>query len=121
MGKGTVLESEDEKDPKRARMVLSKGCEVVGPGYSRLSGDAARATDRGEESGNLSWVGQVHQEYDTDRRTDRIIRDSWGNRDGYSGRRTNWVTQDSRGNQDGSSGQQAYRVTRLAGVTETTI
>jgi hypothetical protein len=41
MGKGTVLESEDEKDPKRARMVLSKGCEVVGLGYSRLSGDAA--------------------------------------------------------------------------------
>jgi hypothetical protein len=31
-GKATVLESEDEKDPKRTRMVLSKGREVVRPG-----------------------------------------------------------------------------------------
>jgi hypothetical protein len=65
-GKATVSESEIEKDPKRACMVLSKGREVIGPSYSRLSGDAARATDRGEELGNLS-------------------RDSWGNWDVYSG------------------------------------
>jgi hypothetical protein len=51
-GKATVPESEDEKDPKRARMVLSKGHEVAGLGYSRLSGDAARVVDRGEESSN---------------------------------------------------------------------
>jgi hypothetical protein len=56
-GKETVSESEDEKDP-------------------------ARAVDRGEELGNL---GRVHQEYDTDRRTDWVTRDSQGNRDGYSG------------------------------------
>jgi hypothetical protein len=54
---GDGSESEDEKDPKRAHMVLSKGHEVVGPGYSRLLGDAARATDKGEETGNL---GRVH-------------------------------------------------------------
>jgi hypothetical protein len=37
-GKGntTIPESEDEKDPKRTRMMLSKGHEVVGSGYSRL-------------------------------------------------------------------------------------
>jgi hypothetical protein len=43
-----VLESEDEKDPKRASMVLSKVHEVVGPDYSRLPGDATRAADIGE-------------------------------------------------------------------------
>jgi hypothetical protein len=35
-GKTTIPESEDEKDPKRTRMMLSKGHEVVGSGYSRL-------------------------------------------------------------------------------------
>jgi hypothetical protein len=58
-GKATVLKSEDEKDPKRACKVLSKGHEVVGPGYSRLSGDAARVTDKGEVSGNPNQVGRV--------------------------------------------------------------
>jgi hypothetical protein len=43
----TVPESEDEMDPKRTCRVLSKGHEVVRLGYSRLSGDAARVTDRG--------------------------------------------------------------------------
>jgi hypothetical protein len=37
-GKATVPESEDEKDPKRTRRVLSKGHEVVRLGYSRLKG-----------------------------------------------------------------------------------
>jgi hypothetical protein len=45
-GKVTVPKSEDEKDPKRTRMVLSKGREVVRPGYSRLSRDAASVTYR---------------------------------------------------------------------------
>jgi hypothetical protein len=57
-----VLESEDEKDLKRTRMVLSKGREVVGLGYSRLVGDATRAADKVEESCNPIQVGQVHQE-----------------------------------------------------------
>jgi hypothetical protein len=110
-GKATVLELEDEKDLKRTCMVLSKGHKVVGSGYSRLSGDAARATDRGGESGNPNWVDQVHREYDMDRWIDRVTQDSRGNRDGYSGRRTYWVSRDSWGNRDGSSGQQANRVT----------
>jgi hypothetical protein len=94
-GKETVLGSEDEKDPKRTRMVLSKGREVVGLGYSRLSGDAARVMGRGEELGNPN---RVHREYDTDRLIDQVTQDSRGNRDGYSGRQTYRVTQDSQGN-----------------------
>jgi hypothetical protein len=65
-GKTTVPESEDEKDLKRKCVVLSKDCEVVGPGYSRLSGDVARVADRGGESGNPNRVDRVHREYDTD-------------------------------------------------------
>jgi hypothetical protein len=99
-----VPESEDEKDPKRTRRVLSKGREGVGPGYSRLSGDGRRVMDRGGESGNPNQVDQVHQEYDTDRQTDRVTRDSRGNRDGYSGLWADWVTQDRRCNWDGGSG-----------------
>jgi hypothetical protein len=72
-GKAMVSESENEKDSKRACMVLSKGHEVLGPGYSRLSGDAARVSDRGEESGNPN---RVHWEYDTDRQIDRVTWDS---------------------------------------------
>jgi hypothetical protein len=70
-------------------MVLSKGCEVVGPGYSRLSRDAARVTNRGGESGNPNRVDRVHREYDTDQRIDRITRDSRGNRDGQGNRDRN--------------------------------
>jgi hypothetical protein len=89
--KAMVLESEDENDLKRTRRVLSKGHEVVGPGYLRLSGNAARVTTRGGESGNPNRVDRVRQEYDTDRRTDRVTRDSRGNRDRYSGRRADRV------------------------------
>jgi hypothetical protein len=60
-----VPESEDEKDPKRTRRVVYKGREVVGPGYSRLSRDAARVACSGGESGNPNRVDQVHREYDT--------------------------------------------------------
>jgi hypothetical protein len=55
----TALKSEDEKDPKRTCMVPSKGREVVGPGYSWLSRDAARVTDRGGESGSPNQVDRV--------------------------------------------------------------
>jgi hypothetical protein len=104
-----VLESEDEKDLKRAHMVLSKGREVVGPCYSRLLWDAARVADRGEESGKPN---RVHWEYDTDQQTDRVTRDSRSNRDGYSSRQADRVTRDSRGNQDYDLGQRIDWVTR---------
>jgi hypothetical protein len=64
-------------------MVLSMGLMVVGTSYSRLSGDAARVTDRGEESGNTNRVDRVRQEYDTDQWIDWVTRDSWGNWNGY--------------------------------------
>jgi hypothetical protein len=80
-------------------MVLSKGHEVVGLGYSSLPGDAARVTDGGELS-NPNWVDRVHQEYDTDRPIDRVTRDSQGNSDGGSCQQVNWVTRVSQGNRD---------------------
>jgi hypothetical protein len=95
-------------------MVLSRGHEVVRLVYPRLSGDAASAVDRGEVSGNPNRVGRVLREYDMDRQTDQVTRDSWGNRVGYSGQRVDRVTQDSRGNQDGGLGQQADWVTRIS-------
>jgi hypothetical protein len=54
MGKMTATEPKGEKAPNRARVVLSKGCEVVGLGYLRLTGAAAKVTDRGENSRNPS-------------------------------------------------------------------
>jgi hypothetical protein len=75
--------------------VLSKGHEVVGLGYSMLLGDAARVADRGRELDNPNRVGQVRQEYDTDRWTD-------------------WVTRGGRGIWDIGSGQKADRVTRVS-------
>jgi hypothetical protein len=81
-------------------MVLSKCHVMIGPGYSRLSGDAARAADRGKELGNPNRVGRICQEYNTNRRADRVTWDNWGNQDGYLGRWADWVTRDSWGNQD---------------------
>jgi hypothetical protein len=49
----------DRKDPKRACVVLSKGREVVGPGYSRVTGVAAKVTDKSENSGNHGRVNRV--------------------------------------------------------------
>jgi hypothetical protein len=54
-----VTGQEDEKDPKRAHVVLSQGREVVGPGYSKLSSDATTETDKGRHSDNLNRVTRV--------------------------------------------------------------
>jgi hypothetical protein len=62
----TATEPKDEKDLKRACVVLSKGREVVGPGYSRLTGANTTVTDRGENLGNYSrvnWVCKMEQHY----------------------------------------------------------
>jgi hypothetical protein len=71
-GKAMVPESEDEKDLKRTHMALSKGHEVVRPGYSRLLGDAARVADKGGELGNPNRVERLRQKYDMDRQTYRV-------------------------------------------------
>jgi hypothetical protein len=65
-GKLTAPELEDRKDPKRACVVLSKGHEVVGPGYSRVTGVVAKVTDKRENSGNhgrVNWVSKTEQHY----------------------------------------------------------
>jgi hypothetical protein len=66
---GTELE--DEKDPKRTCVVLSKGREVVRLGYSRLIGAAAKVMDRGENPGNPS---RVSQDNSMDRQADQVGR-----------------------------------------------
>jgi transketolase N-terminal domain/subunit len=58
-GKTMALEPEDGKDPKRAHVVLSKGHQVVRPGYSRVTGVAAKVTEKKENLGNHGWVNYV--------------------------------------------------------------
>jgi hypothetical protein len=89
----------EDKGLKRMCVVLSKGHEVVGLGYSRLTGVAAKVIDKGENSSNysrvnrfskaeqhypsqVSQVGRVCQNSRTDRWTDRV---SWVNRDSQVG------------------------------------
>jgi hypothetical protein len=56
--------------------VLPKGREVVGPGYSRLSGAAAEVMHKGENSGNpnrVNWVSKTEQRYPSwVNQTDRV-------------------------------------------------
>jgi hypothetical protein len=47
-------------------VVLSKGHEVVGPSYSRLTSATTKVTDRGENSDNPSRVSRVNQDNNTD-------------------------------------------------------
>jgi hypothetical protein len=71
-----ATESEDEKDLKRARVVLSKGHEVVRAGYSRLTSAAAKVMDRGENLENPNRVSRVSQDNNTDRQEDRVSQNS---------------------------------------------
>jgi hypothetical protein len=69
------LESEDRRDPKRAHVVLLfKGCEVVGLGYSGVTDVAAKVMDKKENSGNHDLDNQVSQNSNTDRQADRVGR-----------------------------------------------
>jgi hypothetical protein len=124
MGKTTATEPEDEKDPKKARVVLSKGCEVVKPGHSRLIGAVAKVTDRGENSGNssrvnqfskteqhyLSQVSRVNQDSNMDQQEDWI---GWVSQDNSMDRQANRVSQVSQNN---STDRRADRVSRLTGL-----
>jgi hypothetical protein len=81
-------EPEDRKDPKRARVVLSKGRKVVGPGHSRVTGVAAEVTDKRENLGNqhrVKWVSKPEQHYPS--RVNRVSQNS--NMDWQA----NWVGQ----------------------------
>jgi hypothetical protein len=83
-GKEKVTELGDEKDPKRACAVLSKGHEVVGSGYSRLLGAAAEVMHKGENSGNPNRVNRVsktEQCYPSlVNQTDRVSQIGWDSR-----------------------------------------
>jgi hypothetical protein len=93
-GKEKVTEPGDEKDLKRARVVLSKGHEVVRPGYSRLSGAAAEVMHKGENPRNPNRVNQASK---TEQRylswvnwTDQVIQIG---RDSRPDQRIDWVSQ----------------------------
>jgi hypothetical protein len=58
-GKTTAMEPKDRKDPKRAQVVLSKGREVVGLGYSRVTSVATKVIDKRVNSGNHNQVNRV--------------------------------------------------------------
>jgi hypothetical protein len=78
-GKGKMRdpEPEDRKDPKRACVVPSKGCEVVGLGYSRVTGVVAMVMGKRENSGNHGWVNRVSQNRNMDKQANRVGRASW--------------------------------------------
>jgi hypothetical protein len=59
MGKMMAPEPKDRRDPNRACVVLSKGPEVVRPGYSRVTDAAAKVTDKIENLGNHDRVDRV--------------------------------------------------------------
>jgi hypothetical protein len=92
-GKEKVAEPGDEKDPKRARVVLSKGHEVVGPGYSRLLGAATEVMHKGENSGNPNQVNRVSKtEQCYPSRVNWTDRVSQIGRDSRSDQRIDWVS-----------------------------
>jgi hypothetical protein len=70
------MEPEDEKDLKRAHVVLSKGRELVRLDYSRLPGATAKVMDRGENSGNPSRVSRVSQDNNMDPQANRVSQDN---------------------------------------------
>jgi hypothetical protein len=103
-GKTTAPEPKDRRDPKRARVVLSKGRAVVRPGYLRVTDVATKVTDKRENLGNHGrvnriskteqhypsrvnrvspnsstdrWIDQVSQNSNTDQQADRVGWVSW--------------------------------------------
>jgi hypothetical protein len=74
-------------------VVLSKGREMVGSGYSRLTGDATKVADRGENSGNPSQVNRVSK---TEQHYPSLV---------------------SRVSQDNSTDRQAHRVRQISRVS----
>jgi hypothetical protein len=88
-GKTMAPEPEDRRDLKRARVVLSKGHEVVGPGYSRVIDVVVKVMNKRENLGNHGWVNRVSkmgQHYP--RRVNRVSQNS--NTD-QQANRVSWV------------------------------
>jgi hypothetical protein len=90
--------------------MLSKGREVVGSGYSRLTGATAKVTDRGIKSGNairVNWVSKMEQHYPS--RVSQVGRVSQVNQDSNIDLQADQVSQVS---QDNRTDQQADRVSQ---------
>jgi hypothetical protein len=107
-------EPEDRKDPKRARLVLSKGHEVVGPGYSRVTGVAAKVTDKRENSDNHGRVNRV-------RKTEQHY-PCWVSKNSNMDQQANWVSQATRVSLNSSTDRridQVHRVNRVSWVSNT--
>jgi hypothetical protein len=63
-----LRDREDEKDSKRAHVVLSQGHEVVELGYSTMSSAAAMGKDKGRHWDNpnrVTWVKDKGRNPDT--------------------------------------------------------
>jgi hypothetical protein len=92
-GKAAATGQEDEKDLKRAHVVLSLGHEVVGLGYSKLSSAATIFMDKGRCSDNLNWVTQVRDKDGRSGNPNRVIQvnnreQQWPDYSGWVG----WVS-----------------------------
>jgi hypothetical protein len=111
-GKTTATEPKDGKDPKRARVVLSKGREVVGPGYSRVTSVAAKVTDKRGNLGNHSWVNRVSKI--EKRYPDRVSRVTRVSKNSNMDWQVDWV---SRVSQNSSMDWQADRLSRVTQVS----
>jgi hypothetical protein len=93
--KSTAPEPEDRRDLKSACVVLSKGHEVVGSGYSRVIGVAPKVMDKREIFGSHDQVNRVSQNSNTDRQVDwvsRVSPNSSTDRQTYQVRWVNWVS-----------------------------
>jgi hypothetical protein len=89
-GKTMAPKPEDMRDPNGAHVVLSKGCDVVRPGYLRVRDVATKVMDKRENLGNHDrvnrvskmeqhyprWVNQVSPNSSTDRQTDQVSQNS---------------------------------------------
>jgi hypothetical protein len=109
-GKTTAPKLDDRKDLKRACVVLLKGREVVGPGYSRVRGVAAKVTDKRENLGNHGRVNRVSmtekhypdrvnrvsQNSNTDRQVDQVGQATWVSPNNITARRTDQVSRVNR-------------------------
>jgi hypothetical protein len=102
-------------------VVPSKGCEVVGQGYSRVIGVAAKVMDKKENLGNHGRVNRVRKiEQHFPSRVNRVSQNSNMDRQVDRVGRVNWVGQVTRVSPSSSMDQrtdQASRVNRV-GSTE---
>jgi hypothetical protein len=96
---------EDRKDPKSARVVLSKGHKLVRLGYSRVTGVAAKVTDKREKLGNhdrVNRVSKIEQHYPS-----RVTQNS------NTDRQADWVSQATRVSPNSSMDRRTDQVSRV--------